>query len=109
MAPLPKTAQEILNEMHSYPNIGVSLAVRRAINHAVETKGLSLKVRLTSDSLEKIRQSIYDTNDPNRDVITDPMIVFAEAMFSLCPPSSASGNSTEEALQYIENLQDSRS
>jgi hypothetical protein len=109
MAPLPKTVQEILDEMHSYWDVGVSLAIQRAIEYAIGTGALSLNADLTSESLEKIRQSIYDTNDSDRGATTDPMIVLAEAMFSSYSPASKSGNSTEKALQYIENLQNSRS
>lgn len=99
------TVSDLQGTMTTYPDVGVAMTIQDAIRHAKETKGLTSETALTPDSLEKIRQSIYDLNDASRGNV-DPMMMFLNAMLSSHTNQGAgSGNTVEDALQYIEKLQ----
>lgn len=99
------TVFDLKGAMTTYPDVGMAMTIQQAIRHAEEKKGLTGETKLTPDSLEKIRQSIYDLNSMGREDV-DPMMTLLNAMLSVhTGHGTGSGNTVEDALRYIENLQ----
>lgn len=98
------TVSDLREGLYNHPDAGVALTIQNAINHAIEKKGLTANTILDMESLEKIRQSIYDLNDAGREGV-NPMMMFVTAMMSAhTAPVQSSGNTVEDALRYIEGL-----
>ena len=99
-----KTVGDLQGVMTTHPDVGVAMAIQQAIRHAKEKKGLTSETTLNAETLEKIRQSIYDTNNMDRED-ADPMMTLLNAMLSShTSQGRGSGNTVEDALEYIENL-----
>ncbi|MFC1624794.1 hypothetical protein ACFL15_00220 [Patescibacteria group bacterium] len=91
--------------LYSHPDVGMAMTVKDAIRLAIEKKGLLTSDPVSVENLEKIRQSIYDLNDPSRqEAQADPMMTLMNAMLS-SSSGQGSGNTIEDSLQYIEELQ----
>lgn len=74
-----RTVSDLQSTMTSYPDVGVAMTIQEAIRHAKEKKGLTSETVLDGDALEKIRQSIYDTNSMDHEADVDPMMVLLNA------------------------------
>ncbi|HET7099255.1 MAG TPA: hypothetical protein VFI61_03420 [Patescibacteria group bacterium] len=100
-----QTVAELQGVMTTHPDVGVAMTIQNAIRHAKEKKGLTSENALDATSLEKIRQSIYDLNNMERED-ADPMMTLFNAMLSThTSQGKGSGNTVDDALNYIENLQ----
>jgi len=100
-----QTIGDLQSQLTTHPDPGMALMLQDAIRHAIDNKGLTQKNQLNPESLEEIRQSIYDLNDPSRqDPQADPTTTLLQAMMSSFS-NQGSGNTIEDALQYIERLQ----
>jgi len=102
---IPKTVSELMSELSNHPDVGVTLAIKTAVDHLIETSGMSTDDAITYNSLEKIRQAVYDTTDPSRGANVDPMMMLLQLMMSSYSSTPTAGNPAEGALQYIEKMQ----
>ena len=93
-----KTVGDLQGVMTTHPDVGVAMAIQQAIRHAKEKKGLTSETTLNAETLEKIRQSIYDTNNMDREY-ADPKITFLNATLSTTTiPGKGSGNKTDDTI-----------
>jgi len=102
----PKTVFEMQSQLSNHPDVGTAMTIKRAIDHLVDGGKITVNDEINFNSLEKIRQAIYDTNDSSRGVArVDPMIALFEAILSNTVPGKSSGSPVDGALNYIEDLQ----